>query len=1194
MRQIKPTRVKEKIAMCPTEVIPMRVKIVRFLATSAAALVFLSASAGVALGQVATGTVTGTITDAKGAAMAGATVIVHNEGTGADTPEKSNDSGVYVAPLLQPGTYDITASQMGFATVQNKGVAVQVGGTVRIDITMPVASQQSLITVTTEAPVLETEKTEQSQNVSENLVSNLPVSSRRWEQFVMLTPGVTPDGSSGGIAFHGINSLYSGNSVDGANNNSSYNGTARGGATSDGYTYSGDSIREFQVSGSSFTAEVGQSAGGAVNAVTKSGTNSLHGDLFYNMRNPIFNALDPVGAANARINNQTPTKPVHQQNQFGGSTGGPLLRDKLFFFVTYDGYRKIFPNIVTTRQVSPSIDSLTCPTVTAAGLIAAATAPTAAQCAAAKNFALTQVVGNFPRSLRQDIEFLKLDYQLNSSNHINVTGNIRDWKNPSAGLGNAAPGTTTSFLMNRFVIANWTMLIGSNKVNEVRYQWGVDNAWSALPGYSGPQVALTNLFTYGAANVPQYVNETRHQISDNFSWTKGTHSFKFGVDINLLTNPTRGSNQSAGTYTYSSAVALGGNIGCVAPTGFSSAQTANTILCDWLMDLYGKDAKDGKLGQHWAKFNQILDSRGVAVGSTPFAPGFAPPAGLVPPNTFVNQFSMSDYAGYFQDTWKMRPNLTVNLGLRYDLELPPPPQYGNTLTPLLAKFTNAVPPDYGGIQPRVGVAWNFTKKTVLRAGGGFFVAKTPGNLYKAFVSANDGAQINCNPGTGAGTCVAAAGLAAFNFPDVLLAQQDFPASRPFTDPTLGAAGQPRNPLQQFPARSICPCGIRGIDPTSRRPRAYEAQVAIERQLPGTMSLSASYVFTRGIHLPSTVDANIVNRGLTKSYDVVDASGATTVVSTVPFYGNTGTTTDGRVDSLAGPIISQFTGVNSRYSGMILSLHKPMSHGVEILANYTLSKATDDGQAGLNNGGESFFATDGVIDPFNRKLEQGYSQTDARNRFTSSVVWQPTYGKGAASRMVRGLASGWNLSTTITASTGTRYSALVSSTTSQTTCLVATSPCPAASAVTGLEGGMSGADIATGGNSIGGRAAWLPHNTFIMPSYTDVDFRVARQFTIHERYAFEIRAEAFNLFNSTIVQAVSQNAYTFTAPAVSTTATPTPACWSGTTTSGTGPAAGTASHSNTCMTPVTGFKDATTTTANLLGSRQLQFGFRFSF
>src|SRR5947199_7548014 len=157
------------------------------------------------------------------------------------------------------------------------------------------AEQESLVTVAAEVPLLETERTQQAQNINENVVGSLPVSSRRWEQFTLLTPGVNPDRTSGGISFHGINNLYSSNSVDGANNNYHYDGGSRGGTANDGYVYSSDSIREFQVSSGGFGAEVGQSAGGAVNAVTKSGQTAWHAHAWYYARQPRGTHFDPTG-----------------------------------------------------------------------------------------------------------------------------------------------------------------------------------------------------------------------------------------------------------------------------------------------------------------------------------------------------------------------------------------------------------------------------------------------------------------------------------------------------------------------------------------------------------------------------------------------------------------------------------------------------------------------------------------------------------------------------------------------------------------------------------------------------------------------------------------------------------------------------------------------------------------------------------
>jgi hypothetical protein len=1136
----------------------MRVRILasglRFLVLNA--VVLWAGSLCLVFGQTATGTITGTLNDTQGAAMASANVTVRNVDTGAEKSTVTNESGIYLVPLLQPGRYDVTVRQTGFATVERKAVAVQVGQTMRIDIEMPVASQQSLVTVTTDAPLLETEKTEQAQNVSENLVSNLPVSSRRWEQFALLTPGVNLDGNAGGMSFHGINGSYNNNSVDGANNNSSYNAASRGGAGSDGYVYSGDSIREFQVSSSGFSAEIGQAAGGAVNAVTKSGTNALHGDLFYNGRAPNLNAIDPVAQTTVDSRNKSTggnevaTPSVRQQHQVGGSAGGPILEDKLFFFTTYDAYRKINPLTTTTQQLTPSIRDLTCPTLTPAGLTAGATVPNGAQCQAAKDFVFNNIVGTFSRSLRQDIELIKLDYQMNQANHANAVVNIRDWKNPT---DPTSVNGGTSYLQSRFAIANWTMLISNSKVNEVRYQWGKDLAFNAVNRLTGsPGVQLSNLFNYGLTNGSTHTREHRNQISDNFSFTTGSHAFKTGIDLNFIHDVARSSQNSTGLYRYSSAVALGSNVSCVAPTGFSSAQTANTIFCDWLVDAFGSNVGDTKTRMHWTTYTQITDA------------GFS-----TPPKSFSQDFTNRDYATYFQDTWKARPNLTVNLGIRYDIQVWPAPPFAAAFPPILRDYTSSAPLDYGGIQPRLGVAWNFGKTSVLRLGGGLYYAKTTGTAWKTVIDGARQPQINCTTTS----C-----LTSLGFPNVLFSQQDVLPQAPFHSAALNSAQQPLTPTVLNPTGDPCPCGSRGIDPEAVRPRAYQFQTAIEQQLPGNLNLSVSYVFTRGVHLPSNPDANIASNidpatgvTVTKAYDVVSASGLTELTSTVPLFFR-------RIDPRTGPIIAQFSDLNSRYNGMVVAIRKPMSRGFEVLANYTLSKSTDNGQGSVNNGSAGFLNNDGIINQFDRKGEQGYTATDTRHRFTTAVVWQPGFGRNVSNKVARKLLDGWNLSTTLLASNGTRYNGTVSSNASQSVVIGGTT-------YRGLNGGMSGAALASTADPVGGRIAWIPRNSFSLPNLYNIDLRVAKQFNITERLNFELRGELFNLLNSTLVLDVSKNAYTYAQPSSTTPATNM--CKNTTL----DPLNG---HTNTCMVPVTSFKDATITSGNLLGARQVQFGARLSF
>ena len=264
--------------------------------------------------------------------------------------------------------------------------------------------------------------------------------------------------------------------------------------------------------------------------------------------------------------------------------------------------------------------------------------------------------------------------------------------------------------------------------------------------------------------------------------------------------------------------------------------------------------------------------------------------------------------------------------------------------------------------------------------------------------------------------------------------------------------------------------------------------------------------------------------------------------------------------------------------MVLTARKRMSHGFEMLANYTLSKATDDGQGFNSIGGGLFLGSDGVLDPYHRAGERGLSGGDNRHRFTSSVVWQPGFGKDLSNKAAKGFVSGWSLATTVTATTNTRYSGTITSSAVQ--CLVvvvAPATCPAGSLA--QDGGMTGALLSTGGTPMGGRIAWLPRASFKLPSYTDVDLRVAKQFSIHERFNIELRGEMFNLFNSTLVLEVDKNAYNYATPSGST---------------GACPATGANAHANYCMVPVPTFQQPMTTTGNLIGARQVQFGFRFAF
>jgi len=289
-------------------------------------LVLLAVFAGPAFPQNAgAGTITGTLTDPSGAFVPGAAVTIRNTDTAIERRIESNEAGIYSAPFLPPGHYEVSAGKAGFASLVRKELTLQVGQTLTVNFSMTVQTSQTEVTVTGQADVVDTEKTENSQVISEGSVDHLPIAGRRWDTFALLTPNVTTDGTSGLVSYRGVSSLYNSNTVDGANNNQAFFAEARGRANSGAYVYSMDSIKEYQVSASNYSAELGQAAGGVINAVTKSGTNGFHGDLFYYLRYPTFNALDPLPKSQGVY-----TQAIHQWQQFGGSGGEQSSKTSCF------------------------------------------------------------------------------------------------------------------------------------------------------------------------------------------------------------------------------------------------------------------------------------------------------------------------------------------------------------------------------------------------------------------------------------------------------------------------------------------------------------------------------------------------------------------------------------------------------------------------------------------------------------------------------------------------------------------------------------------------------------------------------------------------------------------------------------------------------------------------------------------------
>jgi hypothetical protein len=1059
--------------------------------------------------------VTGTVTDATGAAVAGAAVTIINTDTGATRSVTTGGDGGYTSPFLQSGHYEIVFAGTGFGKVDRKNLVLTVGQTLSVDASLPNAAAATEVTVTDISPLIDTEKTEVSQTVDSQFVSNLPVNGRRWDNFVLLTPNVVPDGNTGLISYRGISGLYNTNLVDGTNNQQAFFSEARGRSLGAPYVFSADSIKEFQSSVSGYSAEFGQAAGGQVNAVTKNGTNSIHGDLFYNLRYPSLNALDPFAKFTGRNNNQPfllqPT--VHQQQQFGGSVGGPIIKDKLFYFFTYDGFRKVNPILFTSSVPSSTIlsyatttPSPTCP----AGV-------TYQQCLAAAQYIVNSLTA-FSRNTKQDIFFPRLDYQLNDKNHLSASFNWQNFKLPNGyrtdntrnNDSNTANGRND--FHERFLVANWESVVSARSANALHFQWSRDleTTGSNAPG---PATSLSGLFSYGgnlALPRPAFPDEHRWQAADVFSLTRGRHSIKAGVDLNFIHEYIANLFQGNGNYTYSGT-----------PAG---------AFGNWVQDVYGLNG-----ARHYQNYTQVADLLSKVPGS--------------------DDFWNKNLSGFVEDTWKMNQAFTLSAGIRYDTQLVPQPPRPYTTSangqpsPLGLFYTKTININYKMFQPRVGFSWSPMPGTVFRGGYGMFYGLTSNSTFYALRVENGvfQQQYNFSSPTASGAPAA---------PNVLFT----PPGPSLAAPFAGAAKPQAVGLGNAALPTI---SFRGLSPTFSNPYTHSMDLGVEQELPLHSSLSLAYVGTRGLRLPYFIDTNQPAPSRTQTYDVFNTAGVRTQQVTVPFS----PATAARPSPGDGSILTGFSGLNSWYHSLAATVRKPMGHGVELLINYTWSKAMDNSQVSGVSG--TFNGTNVILDPFNLKnnypsninmtREYSRSDLDMRSRFVGSLITTSSFT--IANSYERMLVNGWTLSGTFTAQSGVPLTAFM-----------ANNPSAAGTAYSGLDGTATGLGVNLN-NSPGsafGRAPFLGRNAYVYGGVRNLDARLSRDFPIHESIKFQILMEVFNAVNKRQVLGVSNLAYSFAAPLT------------------------TGGNARIVPYTATAFGTPTQTTGVLYGPRQFQFAAKLFF
>jgi len=1072
----------------------------------------------VAAQSAVNGSITGTVTDASGALVGGVTVVVTNTDTGAVRTVKTGNDGIYIVPVLQSGHYQVLAGGGSFGKINRSNLTLTVGQTLTVDAMLPAASVSTQVVVTTAAPLLDTSKVEVSQTVNQKLISNLPTNGRRWDNFVLLTPNVVPDGPNGLVSFRGISGIYNNNMIDGTSNQIALFNEARGRSIGSPYVFSPDSIKEFESSASGYSAEFGQAPGGVINAITKSGSNEIHGDLFYYLRYPALNALDPIAKYTGRLNNQAflLSPPVHQQQQFGGSVGGPIIKDKLFGFFTYDGFRKVNPILFYSSTSSATVNGFACPA-----------AISVTQCNNAKAFIIGQN-GSFPRTGIQDIFFPKLDYQLNEKNHLSASFLFANFRQPNGYIttptvANSANSTNgRNDFHERYIVANWETVLSSAMVNALHFQWSRD---LEVSGVNGPGPAFTigsSFLSYGeslALPRPAFPDEHRIQVFDTFTYVHGKHTIKAGIDMNFIHEHVANLFQGNGNYTYA---AFAGQ-----------TQTGNAgAFFNWVQDIYGVNG-----GQHYTQFTQVND---------PIT------------HAGIDDFWGKNLAGFAQDDWKLKRNLLLSFGVRYDLQLVPQPtrpytnSYNGAPSPLGNSVTSSIHINTKMIQPRIGFAWTPLKSTTVSGGYGIFYGLTPYSIYynervtngvfQQQYTVKNGA-ITAAPGSETGISVAYPAGAPDNT-GVLFLPPGPALAAPFpgaVTPTVnGSAG-------------LTPLSFRGMDPNYTNPYTHSWDLSVQQVLPFKSTITVAYVGTRGMRLPYSTDANLPTTTLTKTYDVIDTSGNTTSTVTVPFYSSS----LARPSPNDGVILVAHSGINTWYNSMATTISKPFDHGLELLLNYTWSKAIDGGQvSGVN---AAFNGTDVILDPYNFKGPGGLNQysrsdLDMRGRFVGSIVYSPVLSIGPS--YIRMAANGWTISGTATEQTGQPLTAMMS-----------VSP----AAATTIDGGVTGGEVNLNAASAAGRAPQIARNGIPGPGIRNVDARIGRDFKLHQNMKFEVFAEAFNVANRQEIQAQNLNAFTLTC---------------------------TGTHTNACIAPVapsaTPFGTPTSTSGILYGPRQLQFAAKLTF
>jgi hypothetical protein len=1094
----------------------MQSPIVRFCFALIVALLF---AFGAFAQSTTDGAIGGTVTDSSGAAVPNAKVIVRSNGTNAAEAVVTDDTGYFRVGKLQPATYTVTVDVQGFAPFKAERVVVQVGSITDISVRLNIASAGATVVVSAEVPQVNTNSAEFAPTLDQNAISNLPINGGRWSSFALLTPGAVNDASGFGlISFRGMSTLLNNNTVDGGDNNQAFFSEERG-RTRIGYSSAKAAVQEFQVNTSNYSAEYGRAAGAVVNTVTKSGTNQYHGEVYFYDRDNEWGAINPFTTLTDKTTFVTsPYKPVDVRKMYGFGVGGPIKKDKIFFFFAFDRYDRNFPG--TAKAASPSAffatplsvltsaytldgttncfqtngssninTSRTGPFTTGSTAVPnglnVATA-TQGACTLMSNLSLpdyatgvsdynaglsglTGEIGPVPRKGQATIFFPKLDWQISSRHHATFEVNRTRWFSP-AGIQTQASNTFgvasfgNDYVRDTWGVAKLYSSFTSTLSNEARFQYGRDFEFEFaqpptpyeqanlvtspnFPGYTNPlglppDVSVTsNGFDMGVPTFlqrPAFPDERRTQYADTVSWSRGRHNIKFGVDIAHTHDLSENLRTQYGSFSYST---IGNYLSDLMQP--SRCGTAHTTPC-------------------YSSYQQAFGPLGFS-------------------------FNTNDLAFFAEDSWRVLPRFTVNLGVRYEYEMLPSVILPNPGVPQTQSF----PSDKNNLAPRIGFAWDVfgDGKTAVRGGYGIYYGRVINStIYNALTS----------------TGVPGAQFSFFFSPA--------PASQPAFPQILTTQPPPSSGL-----------GIVFFDKNFQLPQVHETDLTVEREIAHNTVLSVSYLGSFGRSLPDFVDTNTGASPINITYTVPSGGPLPAGTYTTPLFATTSTVTKTpagatvssssttRPNPNFGAMSEVFSGITSNYNALSVQLNRRMSRHVQFLGSYTWSHSLDFGQ-----NASTFSDTNDLLVPNSIRPEYGNSIFNVPNRVVASAIIETPWHAGGA---LGYLTNDWSIAPIYAAQSGLPYSLVTSGTPPSIT---TTSTDPATGNITtvtyrALGSGINGSNGRKGIDVIG-------RNTFQMKRTIDMDLRIAKKFRFTEHYSAEVLGEAFNLFNHQNVTGVSNTGY----------------------------------------------------------------------